>query len=83
MPASFEFKVISSSWVALHPEPDGVVQFIGGAFFGTLPNFSSPLMGWSLFDLSPIVSYHFEFIHPGIEPHSSLMTVSPDFRPGE
>ncbi len=59
MPASFEFKVISSSWVALHPEPDGVVQFIGGAFFGTLPNFSSPLMGWSLFDLSPIVSYHY------------------------
>ncbi len=59
MPASFKFKVISSSWVALHPEPIGVVQFIGGAFFGTLPNFDSPLMGWSLFDLSPIVSYHY------------------------
>ncbi len=59
MQAPFKFKVISSCWVALHPEPDGVVQFIGGAFFGTLPNFSSPLMGFSLFDPGPIVSYHY------------------------
>lgn len=59
MAAAFEFKVISSHWVALHPEPLGVVQFIGGAFFGTLPKFSSPLIGWSLFDLSPLVSYHY------------------------
>ena len=59
MQVPFKFKVISSCWVALHPEPDGVVQFIGGAFFGTLPNFSSPLMGFSLFDPGPIVSYHY------------------------
>ncbi len=59
MPASFKFKVMSDRLVALHPEPLGVVQFIGGVFFGTFPNFSSPLMGWSLFDLSPIVSYHY------------------------
>ncbi|MGF1590001.1 MAG: DUF1350 family protein [Pleurocapsa sp.] len=26
---------MSHSWVALHPSPKGVVQFIGGAFFGT------------------------------------------------
>ncbi|MGB3296715.1 MAG: DUF1350 family protein [Phormidesmis sp.] len=31
------FQPISFSWVALHPEPKGVVQFIGGAFFGTFP----------------------------------------------
>jgi len=37
MQAKFEFQPISSSWVALHPEPKGVVQFIGGAFFGTFP----------------------------------------------
>ncbi len=55
----FKFKVINGCWVALHPKPLGVVQFIGGAFFGTSPNFSSPLMGLSLFDLSPIVSYHY------------------------
>lgn len=29
------FSPISHSWVALHPQPEGVVQFIGGAFFGT------------------------------------------------
>lgn len=31
------FRPISFSWVALHPEPKGIVQFIGGAFFGTFP----------------------------------------------
>ena len=59
MQPPFKFKVISDCWVALHPEPLGVVQFIGGAFFGTSPNFSSPMIGLSLFDLSPIVSYHY------------------------
>jgi hypothetical protein len=33
----FRFQPISFSWVALHPEPKGVVVFIGGAFFGTFP----------------------------------------------
>ena len=31
------FQPISFSWVALHPKPKGVIQFIGGAFFGTFP----------------------------------------------
>ncbi|MBE9010859.1 DUF1350 family protein [Pseudanabaenaceae cyanobacterium LEGE 13415] len=31
------FKPLCHSWVALHPEPKGVVQFIGGAFFGSFP----------------------------------------------
>jgi Protein of unknown function (DUF1350) len=35
---SFKFSPISFSWVAIHPKPKGVVQFIGGAFFGTFPN---------------------------------------------
>ncbi|WP_427162034.1 DUF1350 family protein [Aliinostoc sp. HNIBRCY26] len=30
-----KFQPISHSWVALHPKPQGVIQFIGGAFFGT------------------------------------------------
>ncbi|WP_013322059.1 DUF1350 family protein [Gloeothece verrucosa] len=30
-----KFRPISHSWVALHPKPQGVIQFIGGAFFGT------------------------------------------------
>jgi hypothetical protein len=29
------FKPISHSWVAIHPQAKGVIQFIGGAFFGT------------------------------------------------
>jgi Protein of unknown function (DUF1350) len=34
----FRFSPISFSWVAIHPNPKGVVQFIGGAFFGTFPS---------------------------------------------
>lgn len=33
----FRFQPLSHSWVALHPQPKGVIQFIGGAFFGTYP----------------------------------------------
>ncbi|MEH1837515.1 MAG: DUF1350 family protein [Nostoc sp.] len=29
------FKPVCHSWVALHPQPKGVIQFIAGAFFGT------------------------------------------------
>ncbi|WP_341730858.1 DUF1350 family protein [Microcoleus sp. EPA2] len=32
-----KFQPISFSWVALHPQPKGVVQFIGGTFFGSFP----------------------------------------------
>jgi hypothetical protein len=31
------FQAISRSWVAPHPTPQGVVEFLGGAFFGTFP----------------------------------------------
>jgi hypothetical protein len=37
MSAEFKFHPVSHSWVAIHPNPKGVVQFIGGAFFGTFP----------------------------------------------
>lgn len=32
-----KFIPLSSSWVAIHPKPKGVIQFIGGAFFGSFP----------------------------------------------
>ncbi len=32
-----QFRPLSFSWVALHPKPKGVIRFIGGAFFGSLP----------------------------------------------
>lgn len=35
MTLQLQFKPVSHSWVALHPKPQGVIQFIGGAFFGT------------------------------------------------
>ncbi|ABA21713.1 Protein of unknown function DUF1350 [Trichormus variabilis ATCC 29413] len=35
MKAKLRFQPVSHSWVALHPKPKGVIQFIGGAFFGT------------------------------------------------
>jgi Protein of unknown function (DUF1350) len=37
MPPVFRFSPVSFSWVAIHPQPKGVIQFIGGAFFGTFP----------------------------------------------
>jgi hypothetical protein len=37
MSNSFKFQPVSFSWVAVHPQPKGVVQFIGGTFFGSLP----------------------------------------------
>lgn len=37
MDTIFRFQPLSFSWVAIHPNPKGVVQFIGGAFFGTYP----------------------------------------------
>ena len=35
MPSKLRFQPVSHSWVALHPNPKGVIQFVGGAFFGT------------------------------------------------
>ncbi|PZV04456.1 MAG: hypothetical protein DCF32_12420 [Leptolyngbya sp.] len=33
----FRFKPLTTSWAAIHPQPQGVIFFIGGAFFGTFP----------------------------------------------
>ncbi len=37
MNVTLRWKPVSFSWVAIHPNPKGVVQFIGGAFFGSHP----------------------------------------------
>lgn len=37
---SLTFKPISHSWVASHPKPKGVVEFLGGALYGSVPNVS-------------------------------------------
>jgi hypothetical protein len=33
----FKFQPMSHSWGAIHPQPKGIIQFIGGAFFGSVP----------------------------------------------
>jgi hypothetical protein len=37
MNVTLRWKPVSFSWIAIHPNPKGVVQFIGGAFFGSHP----------------------------------------------
>lgn len=46
----FRFSPVSFSWVAIHPEPKGVIQFIGGAFFGTFPTVFYRYFLQTLFD---------------------------------
>lgn len=38
MDAKFNLKPIGFSWVSIHPNPIGVVQVIGGIFFGSFPS---------------------------------------------
>ena len=37
METKLQFRPIHFNWVAIHPQPIGVIHFIGGAFFGTFP----------------------------------------------
>ena len=37
MEAKFKFRPIRFNWVAIHPQPIGIIHVIGGAFFGTFP----------------------------------------------
>jgi len=36
----FRFQPIAHSWVARHPQPIGVIEFLGGALYGSLPHIS-------------------------------------------
>ncbi len=58
----FKFQPVSFSWVAIHPNPKGVVQFIGGAFFGTFPTVFYRYFLRKLFDEGyTIVAFPFRF----------------------
>lgn len=62
MPPGFRFTPVSFSWVAIHPEPKGVIQFIGGAFFGTFPTVFYRYFLQTLFDEGyTIVALPFRF----------------------
>lgn len=56
------FKPLTASWAALHPQPRGVIFFIGGAFFGTFPTvFYRYLLGRLYTQGYTIVAFPFRF----------------------
>lgn len=60
--ARFQFEPCSHSWIALHPQPKGVVQFVGGALFGTLPTLSYRYFLKSIFDAGyTVIAMPFRF----------------------
>lgn len=62
MDTMFRFQPVSHSWVAVHPNPKGIVQFIGGAFFGTFPTVFYRYFLEKLFDEGyTIVAIPFKF----------------------
>jgi Protein of unknown function (DUF1350) len=62
MPPVFRFIPVSFSWIAIHPHPKGVIQFIGGAFFGTFPTVSYRYFLQTLFTAGyTIVALPFRF----------------------
>ncbi|HLO83666.1 MAG TPA: DUF1350 family protein [Nostocaceae cyanobacterium] len=67
MTLKMQFRPVSHSWVAVHPNPQGVVQFIGGAFFGTFgPMFFYNSLLQSIFDAGYtiiLLPFNFTFNH--------------------
>ncbi|MBD2410225.1 hypothetical protein FACHB389_19640 [Nostoc calcicola FACHB-389] len=67
MNLKLRFQPVSHSWVALHPQPKGVIQFIAGAFFGTFfPMFFYRHLLQSLYDQGYtiiILPFNFTFNH--------------------
>ena len=64
--AGFKFIPCSHSWVALHPNPKGVIQFIGSTLFGTFPTVSYRHFLKSLFEAGYTVialPFRFTFNH--------------------
>ena len=64
--AEFKFIPCSHSWVALHPCPQGVIQFIGSTLFGTFPTLSYRHFLKSLFEAGYTVialPFRFTFNH--------------------
>lgn len=62
----FTFQPVSFSWVALHPQPQGVIQFIGGAFFGSFPTLCYRHLLRELYDAGytvVVIPFRFSFRH--------------------
>lgn len=66
MKLTFNFLPLKYSWVAIHPQPIGVVQFIGGALFGTFPTLFYRYLLQKIYDQGYTVialPYRFTFRH--------------------
>ncbi|EGJ29224.1 MULTISPECIES: DUF1350 family protein [Moorena] len=66
MNAEFKFRPIPFAWVAIHPKPIGVVQLIGGAFFGSFPTIFYRYIAKRLFESGYTVvarPFRFTFRH--------------------
>ncbi|MBX2863184.1 MAG: DUF1350 family protein [Leptolyngbyaceae cyanobacterium MAG.088] len=60
--APCQFLPCSHSWVALHPQPKGVIQFVGSMLFGVVPTFSYRYFLESLFKAGyTVVALPFRF----------------------
>lgn len=65
-PYKFRFEALHFSWAALHPQPQGVIFLIGGAFFGTFPTIFYRFLARSLFENGYTVvalPFRFSFRH--------------------
>jgi hypothetical protein len=62
----FRFRAFSHSWVAIHPEPKGVIQFVGSFFiFGSLPTVFYYFLLKSLYNKGyTIIAYPSSIIPP-------------------
>lgn len=66
MQSTFKFLPLQFSWVAIHPKPVGVVQFIGGAFFGSFPTIFYRFLLQKIYDQGYTIialPYRFTFRH--------------------
>ena len=62
MEAKFKFIPLNFNWVAIHPRPIGVIQVIGGAFFGSFPTIFYRYLLRKLFDKGyTIIALPFRF----------------------
>ncbi|WP_218082797.1 DUF1350 family protein [Anthocerotibacter panamensis] len=55
-------KPIYHSWIAIHPQPKGIIQFIGGAFFGSFPTFFYTYLLEKLYEGGyTVIAYPYQF----------------------
>ena len=66
LPKKLRFKAFSNSWVAIHPQPKGIIQFVGSFFiFGSVPTFFYHSLFKSLYAKNyTIIAYPTSLIPP-------------------